>query len=79
MNKKNTSRNSIKLEIVTEWNRFEECKQKCESKIASNWYHVEQQINIQLGIKPTVNGNFGKVKVVTVNGPTDLFFGENGN
>lgn len=76
MGKKKRCTNNIKLNIETQWCRFEQCKQKCETKIDSNWYHIEQKIKTQLGHKPSVNENFGKNKFVAVKGAADLFFGD---
>ena len=53
-----------RLQLETEWDRFYECKKKCEGKIEANWYHIEQQINIQLGKKPEINPKFGEKKLL---------------
>ena len=76
MGKKNKKKvKEIKIQVDTEWERFTKCKDKCERKIEANWYHIGQQIDIQLGKKQEINPKFGEKRVVAVNGPTDLFFG----
>ena len=77
MGKKNRKKvKEIRLQVETKWDRFNECKEECERKIERNWYHIEQQINIQLGKKPEINPKFGQNKINSVNDPTNLFFGD---
>ena len=68
MGKKNRKKvKEIKLPVETEWERFTKCKKKCERKIEANWYHIEQQIDIQLGRRQQINPKFGEKKIVAVN------------
>ena len=62
---------SLKLEVKTDWKRFEDAKVEAEEKIKKDWHLIDSRFPPNKG-----NENFGIKKHLTIADTNKIFFGQ---